>query len=129
MRRLVDGQVIWRSAPDCGGVAGPLAVDDDRFYFVNDRSMLVVAQLQDGRVLAKVTGIHPEFPPVVAPNGVLVRNADGLMFAHHNLWLESFGPWCASQVGGATSPAVVHKGDVYLGIEGHGLVCFSGEDP
>jgi outer membrane protein assembly factor BamB len=129
MRRLVDGQVSWRSTPDCGGVAGPLAVDDDRFYFVNDRSTLVVAKLQDGRVLAKVTGIDAEFPPLVAPNGVMVRNADGLMFAHHDLWLKSFGPWCASQVGGATHPAVLHEGDVFLGIEGYGLACFSGEDP
>ncbi len=129
MRRLVDGKLTWLSSPDCGGVAGPLAVDDDRFYFVNDASQLIVAQLQDGRVLATMPGISLELPPLIAPNGLLVSDANRLLFARHDHWLESLGPWCPDEIGPSTSPAVLHQGRVYLGIRGRGLVCFDGGDP
>ena len=54
LRSLVDGQLAWRSPSECGGVAGPVAVDDERFYFVNDTGQFVVAGIANARVLATV---------------------------------------------------------------------------
>jgi hypothetical protein len=129
LRRIVDGNVLWRSAPERGGAVGPLAVDDTRCFFVNDQSAFVVLALRDGRVLADVPGVDGGFPPLVATNGVIVRGVDGLLFAEHEHWAATLAPWCASETRAITSPAVHHGGHVYVGIDGAGLVCFGGEAP
>jgi hypothetical protein len=106
-----------------------MAVDDQRCYLLNDAAQLVVVQLRDGRVLARIPDVRPGFPPLLAPNGLLVNQADRLMFASHDRWIESLAPWSSNDAMAVTSPAIAHCRVVYVGIEGEGLVCFGGEAP
>ena len=128
IRRLVDGRPAAQTPPDVGGVGGPIAVDDERLYFVNDASHLVVAQLDEARVVATVPGIDPGLPPVLAPNGLLVCGAGSWLLARHDHWLPSLSPWAPDLDGRPTSPAILHQGRVYVGIQGRGLVCLDGGD-
>jgi hypothetical protein len=129
MRRLVDGEVVWGPLSECGTAATPLAVDDTRCFFVNEESVLVVVRLRDGRVLARVPGVNPNTPPLLATNGIIVQGEAGLMFAEHEHWAASLTGWCADAGVRLTSPAVHHRGSLYCAVEGAGLACFGGDAP
>ncbi len=128
-RRLVDGQLLACSPSECGGVAGPVAADEERCYFVSDTAHLVVARLADARVLAMVPEVSLRVPPVVASNGLLVSGMERLLFVRSDQWLPALSPWAVGATSRATSPAVLHDGHVYVAIQGRGLVCFEGGVP
>lgn len=123
-RSLLDGQLQPAWSSDLPPVACELVVRRQWISYVDTDGNLIVADRPSGKVRRRIAGALPGITPTTS--------RDQLIYAGPTaLWrvapLEDTPPvqWVETEwLGSPTSSPVVHKGQLYLGYRGWGLVRF-----
>ena len=126
LRSLVDGRLL-NFLEDPEGLTTDLYADGRRFVYVNRRGELVSGDMRSMDVQYRLPGATAGFAPLATDQRVV--------FFGHDRFLRLERPfsgeptlWCAlSDIGPLSSPPVCHRGCVYVGVQGEGLVALSEE--
>jgi outer membrane protein assembly factor BamB len=123
-RSLLDGTPITTWPDDLPGVASELVVRRDWIAYVSQAGELIVVDLDTGSLRRRIPGGTPGITPTTSRDQLLYCGPTALWRVSPSEdtaptpWIETNG------LGEPTTSPVVHKGQLYMGRRGWGLVRF-----
>ncbi len=119
----LDGRELWRRE-GIGRANAPLVLAGGWLGQVNADGTLNLVAATDGRIGRSIADVSPDFPPMLAADGVFFGSRNGLLRSGFDS-ASVRAPWLRlvpSRTGRQRTPPIVLDGFVYLGTS-KGLVC------
>ena len=117
---LIDGKNTWKSST--GKVETLFAMSKDYITYVNSGSELIVLDIADGNLKARIPQALNTVPPLFSRDDILYVSKGDIMY--YNISTKEGHKWMkAAWMGKISAPMIMSDSNVYFATDKRGFIC------